>query len=144
MDKTFGEIVNGYVCDREGELSENIEKIFMAKAISGDKSSTWSDESLTELWGYAIAEFEPNDPHIYLEVSPLFELISDLFDDAGAIEIDHVFEGGPGMSSALSSHYAEDPKTSFYRALDIFQNRLPELIVPYSEKAVSRLLPTSS
>jgi hypothetical protein len=124
IDKTFGEWCGGYAYDRQKELSDAIDSAFRERVMTAIKLIRWNDISLNDLWGDAFQDFYPENMDLLLEPRPLFELMGDLFDDVGAIELNGVFEGGPGASSSLSSFYAKNPEVAFNKALKDLQKRL--------------------
>jgi hypothetical protein len=112
IDRTFNECSSGALYDRDWEFSSEIKTEFLRLLKSG-REKKWDDSSIEDLWGEAKANFDAETEDVILEGIYFYRLLIELLEDAGAI--DHpgsiVDEGGPGMSSAYTLLFADNPKS---------------------------------
>ncbi len=111
IDCTFSETHAGEFYARETEFRTIVEEAFLPRLQKGVKMD-WGGEILNGLWSEAVASYSAEYDDFTLEGYYFYQLIGELFFEAGAIEPDGyiIDDGPPGMSSAMSLYYSEDPK----------------------------------
>jgi hypothetical protein len=126
LDRSFNECNGGYAYSRFHEFAERITETFERELKAGRKARKPEEDGLVaELWEYAVEAY-PESKEVELDDDVLFNLVAELFDDAGGEEYPGsiIVEGGPGYTSALTVFHAEDPARVFERALSGLQQRL--------------------
>jgi len=125
IDRTFSETHAGEFYERETEFRALVEEAFLPHLQKGVKMD-WGGGILNELWSEAVANYSAEYEEVALDGFCFYQLVDELFTEAGAIEpagpiID---DGPPGMSSAVSLYYSEDPK----QIVDDAYSRLVEML----------------
>jgi hypothetical protein len=125
IDNSFGEWQGGYAFDRSDEFHTTVLKAFEARCRRGaGPHRSWAADELGEMWSYAVAHYEEGEL-MELDNDVLLRLLSDIFQEAGAMEIEEMGDDdAPGNTSAVSNFYAEDPAAVFNESLRRLNQRL--------------------
>jgi hypothetical protein len=127
IDKSFGEWQGGYAYDRSDEFSATVLKTFEERRRTGaGPHPAWAANELGEIWDFAVEQYKEGEM-MWVNDGPLLRLLCEIFQDAGAHEIEAVWgEDRPGYTSAVTIFYAKDPAAVFDESL----RRLNQLLDP--------------
>jgi hypothetical protein len=118
FDMTFGECQNGAIYDRMDEFTDALDRAFLIHLTKG-ADPYFSDMEIQCAWDSALENFEPEDETANIERGLVLQALASRLIDCGACELEGDFldEGGPGMSSAVTLLFAENPSEVIEKAL---------------------------
>jgi hypothetical protein len=123
LDLTFLECTNGALFDEVYEFSDLIKGHFVEFLESGTSPKDISSE-IEAMWKHARECFDPISKDVEIDGDAFYRFLNTLLEEAGAISIQAVSEGGPGMSSSLRVLYAEFPDKVVQNATAILSRML--------------------
>lgn len=130
IDRTYCEVHHGALYERDDEFRSKIEDDFL-RHIKAGTSPTWRREHLNELWKTGKDEYDAEWEHVPLDGLVFYPFVIELLEEAGAIDFPGsiVDPGGPGMTSAVSLLYAEEPTEVVNLALEKLGTALTQVSV---------------
>ena len=125
IDHTFLECDSGALYDQDIEFRLEIEAVFLKNLMSGTKTK-WENNELEELWGQAQTDFNNEGKDLMLDGYIFYRFLCGLLENAGAINHPGSIAvyGGPGMSSAITLLYAEQPDRIIAKAMKNLKSTL--------------------
>lgn len=129
IDRTFGSLGGGYAHARSNEFYKLVETVFRGHLERNERMKfAWLDyqgDELQELWEAAVESWAEDNSFLQIDGDILTRMELQLLEAEGAIECDSECDGGaPGMSSAVSTYFAENPKEVFDNAIILLKEQL--------------------
>jgi len=125
VDKSIVECRHGRFSNYFGKFLTLLEDAF-AEAMEAGDPVDWGDELIREMWSDSVDDYD-NDPNgIAINGFLAMRLLVSLFQESDGVEYSgNTYDGGgPGLSSALSVFYAEDPEAVCNQVMAALADRL--------------------
>ena len=118
FDKTFCECFGGEIFDRQHEFKVLVEEAFLPHLRAGT-SPALSASGLKELWQTAELQSFEDEPCVALDGYVFQQVLIETLRASGAIKPEGslIDPGGPGMTSAVSLLFSEDPQDCLETAM---------------------------
>lgn len=122
IDRSFLTCDDGYAYNRIDEFDDLVVSTFRPLLETNKKPRfkwlEYEENELQELWDYAVSSWAPDQDYIEIDGYILMRMRMQLFNSAGAEEIQSETDGGyPGSASAMSTFFAADSEQVFDAAL---------------------------
>jgi hypothetical protein len=111
IDRTFAECKGGVLFNQMGMFSNVIKEAFL-RLLKADDEPVFKSVNLEELWHSTQQNFEPKDDDVILDTDIFLRFLIEILEEAGANDLagSIIESGGPGMTSAVSLLFDDEPK----------------------------------
>jgi hypothetical protein len=125
FDRTYCECNGGEIFERQNEFIAIVEQAFLPHLQAGTSPALSSPE-LEELWNTAELHSLEDEPYVALDGYVFQHVLIETLLESGAIEPEGsvIDPGGPGMTSAVSLLFSENPDDCIEKAMDSIRANL--------------------
>jgi hypothetical protein len=125
VDKSIVECRHGRFANYFGKFLTLLEDAF-AEAMEAGEPVDWGDELIREMWSDSVDDCDNDPDGIAINGFLAMRLLVSLLQESDGVEYSgNTYDGGgPGLSSALSVFYAEDPEAVCNQVMAALADRL--------------------